>query len=103
MRSKTIFVILFMLSFSIMHDSVIAFMEHSESPATQTQVLKGYFTQSDTDMVDIDEMHGMFHFVGLMIPTINTVMPDYKKEDYFQNLLQCTTLHKDTSFKPPIA
>ena len=100
MRSKTIFVILFMLSFSIMHDSVIAFMEHSESPATQTQV---YFTQSDTDMVDIHEIHGMFHFVGLMIPTVNTLMPEYKKEEFFQNLLQYTTLHKDTSFKPPIA
>ncbi len=103
MQSKTIFVILFMLSFSIMHDSVIAFMENNESPMTQTQVFKNHFTQSDTDSVDIHEIHGMFHFVGLMIPTVNAVIPDYKKTDFLQNLLQYTTLSKEISFKPPIA
>jgi len=97
------FVILFMLSFSIMHDSIIAFMENNESPTTQSQVVKSHSTQSDANIVDIHEIHSMFHFVGLMMQTVNTMMPDYKKEEFFQNLLQYTTLHKDTSFKPPIA
>jgi len=100
MRSKTIFVILFMLSFSIMHDSIIVFVENNESSMTQSQVFKVYVTQADTDIYDV---HAMFHFVGLMISTVNTITPDYKKEDYFQNLLQYTTHYKKTSFKPPKA
>lgn len=103
MRSKTIFVILFMLSFSIMHDSIIVFVENNESSMTQSQVLKEYFTQLDTDSTDMHKVHGMFHFVGLAIATVNIVIPDYKKEDYFQNLLQYTTHYKKTSFKPPKA
>jgi len=92
---------LFMLSFSVMHDSVISYMQTNDHTVVThyAQVDKG----SSQEIHDIHEIHSMFHFVGLIVPYVHTFIPQYEEELYAPNLLQYTTVDKETSFKPPIA
>ena len=100
MRSKIIFVVLFMLTFTIMHDSVINIMQKSD-PSSLT-----YYVNSDVvsqECTDIHEAHSMFHFVGLVTPYKSSFIQLQKEKTLSHNLLQYTLRHKETSYKPPIA
>ena len=100
MRSKIIFSLLFVLSFSIMHDTVIDMLE------TDDRVTVAHYVNLDTTMQecgDIHEVHSMFHFVGVMTPHKSLLLQFQKEIIFPHNLLQYTLPHKETSYKPPIA
>ncbi|MEA3455379.1 MAG: hypothetical protein U9R26_02620 [Campylobacterota bacterium] len=99
MRSKIIFFLLFILSFSVMHDTVIDMLETNDSVPVMHYVDHGATAQ---ECGDIHEMHSMFHFVGVMISHKNSIPQFQKERTLSHNLLQYTLLHKETSYKPPI-
>ena len=100
MRSKIIFVILFMLTFTVMHDTVINIMQKSDHSSISHYVSTDVPSQ---ECSDIHEVHSMFHFVGLIMPYKSAVVLLQKEKTLTHNLLQYTLLHKETSYKPPIA
>jgi len=100
MRSKIIFVILFMLTFTVMHDSVINIIQKNEHTSISNYADTNAVSQ---EYSELQEVHGMFHFVGLIMPYQNTFVQLQKEETYSPYLLQYTLLHQETSYKPPIA
>ncbi len=100
MRSKIIFVVLFMLTFTIMHDSVINIIQKSDHSSLMHYVNIDVVSQ---ECADIHETHSMFHFVGLIMPYKSTFVQLQKEKTLSHNLLQYTLLQKETSYKPPIA
>ena len=100
MKSKIIFVILFMLTFTIMHDSVINIMHESDHSSLSYYMSNDIVSQ---ECADIHESHSMFHFVGLVMPYKSTFVQLQKEKTLTHNLLQYTLLHQETSYKPPIA
>ncbi len=99
-RSKVIFIVLFMLSFTVMHDTVINIVQPNEN------ISASHYVSTEIDAQecgDIHEVHSMFHFVGLIMPYKSAVVLLQKEKTLTHNLLQYTLLHKETSYKPPIA
>lgn len=99
MKSKIIFVILFMLTFTIMHDSVINIIQKSDHSSLSHYVNSDVVSQECTD---IHETHSMFHFVGLIMPYKDTFAQLQNEKTLSHNLLQYTLPHKERSSKPPI-
>ena len=100
MRSKIIFFLLFMLSFSVMHDTALNMLEADE------RVTVAHYVNLDAtaqECGDIHEMHSMFHFVGVMTPYQSSLLQFQKEKTLSHNLLRYTLPHKETSYKPPIA
>ena len=100
MESKIIFVVLFMLTFTIMHDSVINIIQKSDHSSLSHYVNSDAVSQ---ECADIHESHNMFHFVGLVMSYKSTFVQMQKEKTLAHDLLQYTLLHKETSYKPPIA
>ena len=100
MRSKVIFVVLFMLSFTVMHDTVIHIIQTNENTSVSHYVNAEIETQ---ECGDIHEVHSMFHFVGVIMPYKNTVILLQKEKTLSHYLLRYTLPHKESSYKPPIA
>ena len=99
MRSKVIFVVLFMLSFTVMHDTFINIV-HTDTHNT--------ISYMSTDVIspecsDINEVHNIFHFVGLMSPYKSTFEQLLTEKKFSLYLLQYNFGYEETSFKPPIA
>jgi len=100
MKSKIIFLVLFMLSFTVMHDSVINIVQKSEHTSISHYADMNVPSQECSEM---HEVHSMFHFVGLMIPNKSTFVQFQKEITLSHNLLQYTLSQQETSYKPPIA
>ena len=100
MRSKIIFVVLFMLTFTVMHDTVINIMQKSDHSSISHYVSTDVPAQ---ECSDIHEVHSMFHFVGLIMPYKSSLLQLQKEKTLSHNLLQYTLPYKETSYKPPIA
>lgn len=100
MRSKITFVLLFMLAFTVMHDTVIHMMHKSDHAGIS------HYVHTDTapqECSDMHKVHNMFHFVGIVIPYKSTFVQFQKEKTLSYDLLQYTLPHKETSYKPPIA
>ena len=100
MRSKIIFVVLFMLSFTVMHDTVIHIVQTNENTSVSHYVSAEIAAQ---ECGDIHEVHNMFHFIGLIMPYKSSVVLLQKEKTLSHDLLQYTLPYKETSYKPPIA
>jgi len=100
MRSKIIFIVLFMLTFTVMHDSVMHIVQTNEDTSISYYVNANVPSQ---ECSDIHEVHSIFHFVGIIMPYKNTFVLLQKEKMHSHDLLQYTLPHKETSYKPPIA
>lgn len=100
MQSKIIFVVLFMLTFTVMHDSIINIVQKNEPTSISHYVDSNVQSQESSN---IDELHSMFHLVGLIMPYKNTFIQLPTEETLSHNLLQYTPPYKETSYKPPRA
>ncbi len=100
MRSKIIFVVLFMLTFTVMHDTVINIVQINDNISISHYASSDLSSQGCTD---IHEVHSIFHFVGLIMPYKSTLIQLQKEKTLSYNLLRYSLLHKETSYKPPIA
>ena len=100
MQSKIIFVVLFMLTFTVMHGITINIMHKCD----QAYITHYVSTEiPDQECRDIHEAHSIFHFVGLIMPYKSTLLQLQKEKTFSYDLLQYTLPYKDTSYKPPIA
>lgn len=101
MRSKIIFVVLFMLSFTVAHDTVINMMHDKEHTSTSHYLSESTLSHECGDA--IDEMHAMFHFEALVEASHNHFLQLPRVAALSQHLLQYTPPYKDSTYKPPIA
>ena len=83
MQSKIIFFVLCMLSFSVMHDTVISIVGEHE------HISVAHYTNADKqapDMMDIHDTHDIFHFIALisafpsktLVPENTTIISEYQ-------------------------
>lgn len=100
MRSKVVFVVLFMLSFTVLHDSFISLVE--KNVHANTVHCMGDEAPS-SDCKAFDTMHGMLHFVAIVIPLSSMQIEFAKKEHILHFLTRYTPPLVKTSNKPPIA
>ncbi len=97
MQSKVIFVLLFMLSFSVMHDTVINVIDNNK------QLSISNYTKHVIDVKDVHDMHDIFHFIAL-ISEKSIFLESFKKEDTFSAYLLHYTFHLfQNTTKPPIS
>ncbi|HEY9189248.1 MAG TPA: hypothetical protein VIM88_00090 [Sulfurovum sp.] len=100
MRSKVVFVVLFMLSFTVLHDSFIALVE--KNVHANTVHCSGDVAPS-SDCKEFDTMHGMLHFVAI-VTSFRSMQIEFAKKEYIPHFLtRYTPPPVKTSNKPPIA
>ncbi len=100
MRSKIIYVVLFMLAFSAFHDSFISLIDTNE----HTDIV--HYVNDDvssSECSDFSEIHSMFHFMAILSSAKNTQIHFDKREAIPHLLVQYTSPLTRTSYKPPIA
>jgi len=99
MQSKIIFLMLFMLSFSVMHDTVIHILDNKKLPISE--YVKN--VEHINDVSDVQDMHDIFHFVALISEKYISLEPLKTKNTFSGYLFQYTLLSLQNSTKPPIA
>ena len=99
MRSKMIYVVIFMLSFSAFHDSFILLIDTSEHNDIVHYVNDD---ASSSECSEFNEIHNMFHFMAIVSSSKNTQMQFAKSETIPHLLVQYTSPLTRTSYKPPI-
>jgi len=99
MQSKIIFVVLFMLSFSVFHDSFISLIEKNG----HTDIVHYMSDEAPSlECTEFNEMHSMFHFMAIMTTYKSTQVLLAKRESIPHLLIQYTAPFEKTSYKPPI-
>jgi len=99
MRSKIIYVVLFMLAFSAFHDSFISLID----TRGHTDIV--HYVQDDvssSECSEFSEIHSMFHFMAIVPSTKHTQIDFAKNEAIPHLLIQYTPPLTRTSYKPPI-
>jgi len=97
MQSKIIFLLLFMLSFTVMHDTVINILDHTEKLSISE------YAQQSNDISDVHDMHDIFHFIALISERCISLEPLKKENTFSAYLFQYTFSSLHHSTKPPIA
>ena len=97
MRSKVVFLLLFMLSFTVMHDTVINLLDNDKN------ILVSHYASAENQSDDVLDVHDMFHFMALV--TSLTPVPDRLESEQTLSayLFQYTLTYLENSTKPPIA
>lgn len=101
MQSKIIFVVLFMLSFSVFHDSLMPLLEKNKHTYSVHYMSDTTPTQEEHD--DFNEMHIMLHFMAIVTSWSNNQIQFAKNESIPHLLIQYTAPLKKSTYKPPIA
>lgn len=100
MQSKLVFVMLFMLSFSVFHDSFISLIEKEE----HTSIVHYMNDQApSSECADFNEIHNMFHFMAIMTMYQNAQLDLETKQNIAHRFINYTPPLEETSHKPPIA
>lgn len=99
MRTKIIYVVIFMLSFSVFHDSFISLIDTSKHKDIVHYVNDDI---SNAECSEFNEIHNMFHFMAIVSSSKNTQMQFAKSEAIPHLLVQYTSPLTRTSYKPPI-
>lgn len=87
MQKVIMFMLLFTLSFSVAHDSLISFFEHEEHKNISPLNIE---SSQDKASKTFKEIHNIFHFMAIL--TFFTAL----SPDFFKN----TVLKKYTFFRP---
>ncbi|WP_309498594.1 hypothetical protein [Sulfurovum sp.] len=98
LRIKIIFVMLFMLSFSVFHDSLMPFFEKNEHKSTVHCLSDATSTQK---CADFNEIHSMLHFMAIVTFSKNTQMQFAKREMIPHLLIAYSPPLQKSSYKPP--
>ena len=100
MQSKIIFLVLFMLSFTVMHDTVIHMLDDNKSLPVSEYVKN---TKQISDVSDVQDMHDIFHFIAL-ISRMHISLETLKTGNTFSGyVFQYALPSLKNSTKPPIA
>lgn len=100
MQSKIIFVVLLMLSFNIVHDSIMPFFEKHEHTDIVHHLSDSASAQECTDF---DMVDSMLHFMAIITPSKNMQIQFSNKESIPHLLIQYTPPLQESTYKPPIA
>ncbi|MDQ7046819.1 MAG: hypothetical protein Q9M39_04070 [Sulfurovum sp.] len=100
MKSKIIYVVLFMLTFSALHDSFIPLLDTSEN---MHSIQYAHDDVSSLECTEYSEMHSMFHFMAIVSSTKNMPVHFAKHEIIPHLVVQHTPPLISKSYKPPIA
>lgn len=100
MRAKIIFVLLFMLSFTLLHDSFFSLIQKNDHVSVVHYIDD---QASSQECIEFNKIHAMFHFIAIVVPYSNRQMLFAKKEHIPHHLVQYTPPLVKTSHKPPIA
>lgn len=100
MQSKITFVVLFMLSFSVLHDSFLSLLDKGEHISTVHHMSD---TVLSSECTELDEIHNIFHFMAIVTLSKNTQLHFAKEETTSHLTTKYTPPLKKTSYKPPIA
>lgn len=98
MRSKIIFIVLFMLSLNVFHDSFISLIDKS----VHANIL--HYADDQSSSLECDEftkIHNMFHFMAIVNLSKNAQVQFAKRETIPHIVVQYTPPYKKTSYKPP--
>ena len=99
MRSKIMVVLLFMLFFTLLHDSFISLVEKNDHVSSIHCI--GDKAPS-SDCKELNKIHGMFHFIAIVTP-YSSVQVEFAKKEYMPHyLVRYTPPFLKTSNKPPI-
>lgn len=100
MQTKIIFILLFMLSFTIMHDTAINILDDKD----ELHISEYIDCKSEThEYTDVHDMHNIFHFIALSTTIITYEVSLKKAKTFSHNLLCYSPPHLKNSHKPPIA
>lgn len=100
MQSKVIFFVLIMLSFSVIHDTVINVIDINEHTTIVHQTDENLHSQ---ECESIDDIHAMFHLEALVAAYNSDFIQLPAKQMLSDNLHTYTFKYKETSYKPPKA
>ena len=100
MRSKIVFLVIFMFSFIIVHDTVFAMIDQHNKITANSSLDSQLTSEKNTQ---IHQIHGLFHFVALIHTEITPVHTHDKKKTISYYKIWQTLSCKETITKPPIA
>lgn len=100
MQSKIIFLVLFMLSFTVMHDTLICMIDDNKGLPVSEYVKN---TKQINDVSEVQEMHDIFHFIALVSGTYISLEPLKSGNTFSGYVFQYALLSLKNSTKPPIA
>ncbi|SFV71647.1 hypothetical protein MNB_SV-13-871 [hydrothermal vent metagenome] len=93
------FMLLFMLSFSMAHDSVISLLKHEKYPNISQINID---LTLDKSCEGFNEIHNMFHFMAI-VTAIKTYYPHFPTNIILQTLTtQAPSPLQESAYKPPI-
>ena len=100
MQSKIIFFMLFMLSFTVMHDTFICMLDDNKRLPVSEYVSN---TKQINDVLDVQDMHDIFHFIAF-ISVRHMFLEPLKTGNTFSDYVFWYALPSlKNSNKPPIA
>ena len=102
MHTKIILFVLFMLSFTVAHDTVINIMQPDEHTAF-THYIDENVQSQECNSDGMDEIHSMLHFEALVSSCSNSFIQPPTKKTLSYHSSTYTFKYKETSDKPPKA
>ena len=99
MRSKVIFVVLLMLSFTVFHDLFISVIEKND----HTKIVHCISdVDTSSDATTFNKIHSMFHFMAIVINYDSTPIPFNNYQNIPHYFHKYSPPFTETSHKPPI-
>ncbi len=99
MRSKLVFLVVFMLSFVIVHDTVLTMIDHNNKAGVISSLESYTVSEASTD---IHQLHNMFHFVALVYTEFPSMDIHTKKQTIEYYIPEYILPYKKSIIKPPI-
>lgn len=100
MQSKLVFVMLFILSFTVFHDSLLSLLEKDE----HTSIVHYMHDEApSSECTEFNEIHSMLHFMAIMTTYQNPQLDLETKQNIPHRLINYSPPLEETSHKPPIA
>ena len=100
MRSKIVFLVVFMLSFVIVHDTVLTVIDQNKKIDTVASVDSGMALEQSTD---IHQIHNLCHFVALVCREISPASVPCKHQTVAYYVPEHILPYNKSLIKPPIA
>jgi len=100
MRAKIVFLVVFMLSFVIVHDTVLTLIDQNQKVVAS--ISSDCDTVSKTSM-NTHQMHSMFHFVALVTTVSASMDMVLNRQSIAYYTPEYILPYKKSIIKPPIA
>lgn len=98
-QSSIIYIVLFMLSFNISHDSFISIIEKGHDNKNLHYICD---IEDREDCLEFNNIHSLLHFIAIIDTDKNSLAEQNSQENNTLILVQYTPPPQKTSIKPPI-